>query len=744
MAENKYALTYAGESGNTTGGLALLDNLGKPLRDLNLTLALASNAIRLLTQEQIKLRELLVSQQSLFKVVAAAPAANSEPKSKLKAEIEQSPPPKSLQSSMASETALVELNQLIGLNKDQLQAHSEQTLELATQRPIAASGATGADLLQVQQVGARSGIADGAKGDQRATELRAYSGDAAINATAFRMDVKAAGEMLAVWRSSLKLDRYQGQDLADAISYLGSSGLDAKAADIGSVVQRSGESAVASGMTPEQVAAFATALLNSGADKDGASAALKSFASVFGKGNAASTEQRSAMTRLQLDPESLREKMRTDAPGAIDSVLVALNQQSGPERAATARTLFGESGASILELLKKPDDVKTAFTRVSDKHDYATSELGSGGGAATKTAEAFGDTSQGRWNALDASLNRLTTAFGTALAPLTDALAVGLTAVVNVASTAAEAFPALTAGLVVLGAVTLPFVTAALKSGAAAVIGAVTTKLLRLASIRLPPEIGDVIGGDEDADRPRKKKKSSRSPARQNPAKAPSRSVGGSRLRGVTARVLPLIDNAKIGLEMWADKIGSWTPRSIEKMAARQVPAVQRLGASLMPRLAQAMPALKLGAPLALAHAAYTGLKGWREGDDQAVKGAAGELAGTAIGAAIGTFIAPGIGTYIGGAVGSYLGQKWGETAEDKLAPPAQVAKELSSAQTQNPQYTYAPVVQISGSDALNSEKIGAVVAQVIRNHFDTGYMPAIGTNPLATRRDAALSDGVA
>ncbi|PTT90579.1 phage tail tape measure protein, partial [Pseudomonas sp. HMWF005] len=715
MAENKYALTYAGESGNTTGGLALLDNLGKPLRDLNLTLALASNAIRLLTQEQIKLRELLVSQQSLFKVVAAAPAANSEPKSKLKAEIEQSPPPKSLQSSMASETALVELNQLIGLNKEQLQAHSEQTLELATQRPIAASGATGADLLQVQQVGARSGIADGTKGDQRAAELRAYSGDAAINATAFRMDVKAAGEMLAVWRSSLKLDRYQGQDLADAISYLGSSGLDAKAADIGSVVQRSGESAVASGMTPEQVAAFATALLNSGADKDGASAALKSFASVFGKENAASTEQRSAMTRLQLDPESLREKMRTDAPGAIDSVLVALNQQSGPERAATAKTLFGESGASILELLKKPDDVKTAFTRVSDKHDYATSELGSGGGAATKTAEAFGDTSQGRWNALDASLNRLTTAFGTALAPLTDALAVGLTAVVNVASTAAEAFPALTAGLVVLGAVTLPFVTAALKSGAAAVIGAVTTKLLRLASTRLPPEIGDVIGGDEDADRPRKKKKSSRSPARQNPAKAPSRSVGGSRLRGVTARVLPLIDNAKIGLEMWADKIGSWTPRSIEKMAARQVPAVQRLGASLMPRLAQAMPALKLGAPLALAHAAYTGLKGWREGDDQAVKGAAGELAGTAIGAAIGTFIAPGIGTYIGGAVGSYLGQKWGETAEDKLAPPAQVAKELSSAQTQNPQYTYAPVVQVSGSDALTSEKIGAVVAQVIR-----------------------------
>lgn len=73
MAESKYALTYAGESGNATDGFSLPDNLGKPLQDLNVTLALASVDIRLLTQEQIKLRELLVSQQLLFKVGAAAP-----------------------------------------------------------------------------------------------------------------------------------------------------------------------------------------------------------------------------------------------------------------------------------------------------------------------------------------------------------------------------------------------------------------------------------------------------------------------------------------------------------------------------------------------------------------------------------------------------------------------------------------------------------------------------------------------
>ena len=170
MAENRYALTYAGESSNATGGLTLPDNLGKPLQDLNLTLALASVDIRLLTQEQIKLRELVVSQQSLFKAGAAAPAT-SEPKSKLNAEIEQRPPPILMQPAMVNETALVELNQLLKMSNDQLQTHSQSTLELASEKQVAASGATNADLLQVQVAGARSGIADGAKGDQRANEL---------------------------------------------------------------------------------------------------------------------------------------------------------------------------------------------------------------------------------------------------------------------------------------------------------------------------------------------------------------------------------------------------------------------------------------------------------------------------------------------------------------------------------------------------------------------------------------------
>jgi TP901 family phage tail tape measure protein len=730
MAENKYALTYAGESSNTAGGLAVPEDLGKPLQDLNLTLALASSDIRLLTQEQIKLRELLVTQQSLFKSSAAAPAA-SEPKSKLKAEIEQRPPPKIMQSGMANETALVELNQLLKLSNDQLQTHSQNTSELASEKLVAGSGATNADLTQVQIIGARSGIAEGAKGDQRANELKWFSRDAAINASAFRMDVKSAGEMLAAWRSSLKLDQYQSQDLADATSYLGNSGLDAKAADIGSVVQRSGESAIAAGLTPEQVAAFAAALLSSGADKEGASAALKGITSVLAKGGSESTEQRTVLAQLGLDPESLAGEMRKDA---------------------LTKTLFGENDARVLELLKKPEDVKNAFSQVADKRNYATSELGADGGAAAKSAEAYGNTSQGRWNALDASLNRLSTAFGTALAPLADGAAVTLTALVNGLSTAAEAFPAVTAGLVLLGAAALPFVGGVLKSGVASVLDVVATKLLRLATTRMPPDIADLITGDDDSSG-RKRKRPGRGSGRRTPNSTRSRasvSVPGrsSRLSGVTARIAPMFDDAITRLKMVGDAAKNLRPEWLKGATAKVMPLVEGAGAKLMPTVAKALPAIKIGAPLALAHAAYTGLKGWREGDDKAVKGAAGELAGTAIGATIGTFIAPGIGTFIGGTLGgmlgSYLGEQLATPPEDKLAPPAQVAKDLSSAQTPNPAITYAPVLNFNGGDPGSAEKVTAMVAQAMETHFTSQFVPLMSTSHLATRRDAALTDGVA
>jgi TP901 family phage tail tape measure protein len=738
MAEIKYALTYAGESGNTTGGFSVPDNLGKPLQDLSLTLALASVDIRLLTQEQIKLRELLVTQQSLFKAGAAAPAASAEPKSKLKAEIEQRPPPKITQSAMANETALVELNQVLHLSNESLQALSETNLEIASDKRVAPSGSTGADLLQVQLAALRSGISDGLKGEQKKEALQDFSRDAAINASAFKIDVKAAGEMLAGWRTALKLDRVQSQDLADATSYLGNSGLNVKTADIGSVVQSAGEGAKAAGMTPEQVAALAAAFLNSGANKTDAAAALKSFTTVLGKGQSASSAQRSAWAEMGLNPESLARGMSEDSPQTIKLVLEELRKQPEEKQASLTKTLFGNNDA-ILELLKKPEDAQTAFKLVSDKSLYATSKRGEDAGSAAQTAEAYGNTSQGRWNALDASLNRLSTAVGNSLAPMTDGFAVALTAVVNGLSAAAESFPFVTAALTLLGVAATPFVAGALKTGVSSVLDAVSTRLLRLAATRLPSEIGEMIAGEDDDNGGRKKKRSARRPGQGKRAKIPAKSAPprtpaarqslGNRLRGAALKVMP----------------------AIKSTAAKVLPAVRSAGAKVMPMLSRAAPIVgKVAAPLMIAHAAYKGLKGWREGDDKAVGAATGELAGTAIGAAVGSLFLPVVGTAIGGVLGglagSYLGEKLASPPADKLSAPGDVAKNLVNApsQSQNQQVTFSPLIQVTCPAPDTAEQIRTIIGQQLSGQFHGQFLPLLTNNPLATRRDAALTDGAA
>lgn len=741
MAESKFALTYANESGNAAAGLAVADGFGKPLQDLNLTMALASVDIRLLTQEQIKLRELLVSQQSLFKVVTAPPAANSEPKSKLKAEIEQRPPPKRLQSAMANETALVELNQVLHLSTKSLQALSEKNLEIASDKRVAPSGATGADLLQVQLAGLRSGISDGLKGEQKTEALQDFSRDAAINASAFKMDVKAAGEMLSGWRTALKLDQVQSQDLADATNYLGNSGLNVKAADIGSVVQSAGEDAKAAGMTPEQVAALAAAFLNSGADKTDAGAALKSFTTVLGKGESASSAQRSAWADIGLNPESLAHGMSGDAPETIKLVLEQLKQQPEEKQASLTKTLFGNNDA-ILELLKKPEDVQTAFKLVADKSLYA--------GSTGKTAEAYGNTSQGRWNALDASLNRLSTAVGNALAPVTDGIAIGLTAVVNGLSAAAETFPFVTAALTLLGVAATPFVAGALKTGVSAVLDAVSTRLLRLAAARLPSEVGDMITGDDDNGGGRKKKRSARKSGQGKQAKTTAKSAKprtpavrqslGNRLRGAAMKVMPSIKRAAArGLP------------AVRSAGAKVMPAVRSFGAKIMPMLSRMTPLVgKVAAPLVVAHAAYTGLKGLREGDEKAVGSAKAELAGAAIGAVIGGVVFPGLGIGIGSALGGFAGSLLGEVLADppadKLAAPGDVAKNLVNAptQSQNQQVTFSPLIQVTCPAPDTAEQIRSIIGQQLSGQFHGEFLPLLTNNPLATRRDAALTDGVA
>jgi len=137
------------------------------------------------------------------------------------------------------------------------------------------------------------------------------------------------------------------------------------------------------------------------------------------------------------------------------------------------------------------------------------------------------------------------------------------------------------------------------------------------------------------------------------------------------------------------------------------------------------------------------------------VGGVAGNYLGARVGAFLGAFAGPAgalVGGGVGGAAGTYYGNQWGSAlgeklatpAPNQLAPPAEVAKELPSAQTQNQQVTFSPLIQVTCPAPDTAEQIRTIIGQQLSGQFHGQFLPLLTNNPLATRRDAALTDGVA
>ncbi|MBV4476154.1 phage tail tape measure protein [Pseudomonas botevensis] len=816
MAETKYGLMLSTMSGSAgfsdtglVGGLSGADVLAKPLAELALTLVTTSQDIRLLIKEQVKLREVLASQQSLFRPGAPVPASVaapvSEPKSKLTAEVEQRPPPGYLQSRMALDSAMSQLRQIPGLGSD-LNAMSVANLQMATDKRVAKSGATAVDLAQVEYSAARSGIGAGLKGKDQQQALLDFARDAAINASAFGIGLKASAEMLTGWRTSLKLDRNQGQHLADATYLLGNSGLKATAADIGSVVQQSGESAKAAGIAPEQTAALSAALLNADMDKSGAGATVKNISGALAKGTNGSTAEQSAWKSLGLEPGKLTENV----PDNLVKALEALKQQPVERQSALIKTLFnGDEG--VRKLLDKPDDLKKAFSLVgvgklegsstpvpgeSARRNLKSLASGDGGGrqwlekaedpqkplsllkpsaamdpltpaysgSIDRAANTAANDPQRSWNVLDASINRLITA----LMPDPTGAVDSLAGAVNGMADMAESNPKTSAGLAVAAAGLMAIVTAVLGKAFDNFAG----RLVKSAAAKLPRGLGKWITEDDPP-----KSDAGTTPEDPTPAK-PSRKTSGqkpsSEQKGT--RLKPRWVDIKSGSRRRRARL----PRSDRADVVAQSPVVSEPfewpatmtafagssrvssppAAPLSGSVAKAGALLaKKAPPLRLLSAGYEMVTGVMQGDTRSVvsSGAslAGSSAGAAIGAALGTLILPGVGTMIGGWLGSMAGGEIGASLGDKLgnqvdrlSSPAQVSKDLIatssptpvSSQANSQPVTFNSTIQIQGQDLASAQALANLVVQTTMAQLGQ-VMP---TNALATRRDAALTDGVA
>lgn len=708
MAESKNALMYADERATAVNGNISLIAAATgtattvPGQDqvasLRQTLILASDRIVSLTTAIDSLNLTLASKRFLSQSMVNSGSGSSEQKSADK--VAGATPSESLKASVAMDSAVATLSEVARITPGQGKEMAQSSLIMASAPLVAAGGTSGVELVNAAALGAKAGIGiDLPNASDKQFELLKFGNDAAITASAFKVPALQVAEMMAAWRTSMKLTREQAIDLADAAHHLGKMPGDVNAADIGSVLQHSGDVAIAAGLQPEQAAALSAAMLNTGTKEGEAGAALKSISTALSKGDKVSVAEQGAWKQLGLDPKAVAAAMhdpdKDKAQGALLTVLAKLNVKPAEQRAVLARTLFSDGGDAAQKLSQNLSEVNEAFWQVKDNKRYATSELGEKG-SVKQAALALSNTQQGQLNILAARRERLDVAKGNALAPSSDTLA---SAGVDKLSELTEAYPKTAGVLLTVGAILKPLFDQAL----------------------------DAVGSD----------------------------IKGRFGKKVVDKGLSVFTGAATGATEASAAGTGW--KILEQTSRARVPLLEVSAAAMRP-LAPVTP-WPVKTVTALAGLAF----GLASGDGTQIAksigggagGVAGALTGSTVGASIGALGGPG-GAFVGGIVGgtiggllgaetgSFLGEKLGSATPDKLESPAQMSRDLAGVQASPVLPAYAPTVQVYCSDPGSLEKIGQLVDFHLRSQFSNEFTPLMGSHSLATRRDAALTDGVA
>jgi TP901 family phage tail tape measure protein len=596
--------------------------------------------------------------------------------------------------------AMADVAKVVDFEGDQREKMAQANLRMATEREIAVGGLTAIDLAQIEAAAGQSGVGAGKDSEAKQAEIIAFTRDAAIMASAFGMEARAAGETMAGWRASMNLDQAGAVNLANASNHLSNSGFNAKAGDIASVMQRYGAIGQASGLMPEQTAALSAALLNPGTEKEIAGTGLKNFLSALTKGKAATKGQRETWEELGFDPEDLAERMQENAPAVIMEVLEKLQAAPEAEQSALATQLFGsESIGAIMPLLQNLKAVDKAFATVADQTKYSTSMMDEAAGVA--------GASRAGWDSFTAKLTRLSTLVGNAMLPAVDAVLVPLGALVDMLSWGAETFPNVTAAIAIAGGA-----LAALK------VGALGLKFAGLLVGQAFNKAG-LARAKLDATTTRSAMTADAAVMRLNAAMA-RLGVGG----GLGAGDLGGEGGRKGGR-------GGGRLRGAGRLAGRvAAPLMLAAGAlDVASLVSEDAGAEEIGGSVGSTAGGLGGM--WAGAAAGAAIGSVIPVVGTAAGGVIGGAI----GGLAGSGAGEWLGEKIGALI-DTLSSPDQVAKEVTNAD--NRQITFSPSIQVNGADQATSEALANKVMAKMKGEF----VPLMMADPLAVRRGASLTDG--
>lgn len=302
-------------------------------------------------------------------------------------------------------------------------------------------------------------------------KLREFVDLAATMATAFNMSAEQAGQAVAKLSNIFSMPIEQVRALGDAINTLGNNTA-AREADIVEVLTRIGGTAKQFGLSAQQAAALATAMLSLGTSAEVAGTGISAILSKLQTAGIQSKEFQQALGSIGVSAVQLSKDIRDNPQKALTEFLNTLSKLEGGKQAEVLAQLFGlEYQDDVARLLAGLDGYRKALGLVGDAAKTA--------GAMQKEFEARAKTTAAQLTLLKNAADEVGINLGSVFLPVINQVSGGLkTATLAIADFAKE-FPiisavaaSLTVAAASAGALGIAF-GAARMAGTAAVSGLV-------------------------------------------------------------------------------------------------------------------------------------------------------------------------------------------------------------------------------------------------------------------------------
>ena len=342
---------------------------------------------------------------------------------------------------MQFESAMADVAKVVDGTSGQMAALNGRIKEMTATIPLAAT-----ELAQIAAAGGQLGIP--------IEKLDQFIELAAQMATAFNMSAEQAGNAVAKLSNIFNIPLEDVRKLGDAINTLGNT----TAAQEGAIVEvltRIGGTATQFGLTAQQAAALATAMLSLGVSAEVAGTGINAILSKLQTANIQGKDFQAALTEMGVSAATLAQDIRAHPQKALDDFLATLAQIEKGKQAEILARLFGvEYQDDVARLLTGLDGYKKALASVGDQAATA--------GAMQKEFETRVQTSEAQIKLLKNGVETLATNLGTALLPALKVVVGGLADASHAVAELAARFPTLASAATLLATVAAS--TAALRT----------------------------------------------------------------------------------------------------------------------------------------------------------------------------------------------------------------------------------------------------------------------------------------